>query len=63
MVFFTKYQWWFVGISILMQLAAHYITWKRKSLLPKKHFIILWISTLITIGSVLFVLYTYGYFA
>jgi len=62
MVFFTKYQWWFVGLSIAMQIIAHFISLKMKSLLPKKHFIILWISTLITIGSVLFVIYTNGYF-
>lgn len=62
MVFFTKYQWWFVGLSIGMLGFAHYSSWKRKEKLPIFHFIVLWIATVVTISSVTFVLYTYGFF-
>ncbi|GAB7388555.1 hypothetical protein BSNK01_23930 [Bacillaceae bacterium] len=63
MAFFTKYQWWFVALSISVLVFAHYISWKRKHFLSRMHFLTLWLATGITFGSVIFVLYTYGYFS
>ncbi|GAB6933670.1 hypothetical protein JCM14719A_20230 [Calditerricola satsumensis] len=61
MAFFAKYQWWFVGISVGTLAVAHYLTWKRRHVVPRTHVMVLWAATFLTLGSVMFVLYTYGY--
>ena len=60
--FFAKYQGLFIVLSFLLLGVAHWVTWKRRSLVHRKQRIILWVSTGLTLASFSYTLYTLGLF-
>jgi len=60
--FFAKYQWLFIGLSFVLLGVAHWVTWKRRSLVHRKQRIILWISTVLTLASFSYTIYSLGLF-
>ncbi|MCF6094156.1 hypothetical protein L1765_09290 [Microaerobacter geothermalis] len=62
LAFFAKYQWWFIGLSFVLLGLAHWVTWRRRSLVHRKQRIILWVSTGLTFASFGYFLYSLGYF-
>jgi len=60
--FFAKYQWLFIGLSFVLLGVAHWVTWKRRSLVHRKQRIILWISTVLTLASSSYTIYSLGLF-
>jgi uncharacterized membrane protein len=60
--FFAKYQWLFIGLSFVLLGVAHWVTWKRRSLVHRKQRIILWISTVLTLASFSYTIYNLGLF-
>lgn len=60
--FFAKYQWLFISLSFILLGVAHWVTWKRRSLVHRKQRMILWISTGVTLASFFYFLYSLGLF-
>jgi len=60
--FFAKYQWLFIALSFVLLGVAHWVTWKRRSLVHRKQRIILWVSTGLTLASFSYTIYNLGLF-
>lgn len=60
-VFFWRYQFLFLGVSLFLLIAAHYLTWRATAIVPKKQKIMLWASTVLAAISISYLIATRGY--
>ena len=60
-VFFWRYQFLFLGVSLALLFLAHYLTWRARAIVPQRQKNLLWVSTLLAVVSIAYVMASRGY--